>query len=104
MEEITTLIKNHVHIGLGGVLALWLYKDKVDKMQLWERFAYCAASIFVGVYGGNGINEWFAINQASHKAHLISVLVAIFGLAILSLIREHVPSIAVTLRKKWFGE
>lgn len=104
MEEVTEAVKQYVHIGLGGVLALWLYKDKVDKMELWERFAYCAASIFIGVYGGNGINEVFDINQASHKAHLISVLVAIFGLAILSLVREHVPSIVVSLRKKWFGE
>lgn len=104
MDDVLHILKEYVHVGLGGVLALWLYKDKVDKMQLSERLGYCSASIFIGVYGGNGINEWFTIDQASHKAHLISVLVAIFGLAILTLIREQVPTIVASLRKKWFGE
>ena len=50
MDELVAVIKDNVHVGLGGVLALFIYKDNVASMKTWERFAYCAASIFFGVF------------------------------------------------------
>jgi len=104
VDELFAVIKDNVHVGLGGVLALFIYKDNVASMKTWERVAYCAASIFIGVYGGDGVNDWFSINHASNKAHAISILIAIFGLAILAIMRDKIKSVADKLDRKWFGD
>lgn len=107
MDDIVVLlkvIKSYLHVIFGSILALWIYRDTVNKMKIAEKLGYCSASVFIGVYGGNGINDWFLIEKASDKAHAISVLVAIFGLAILALAKEQIPLMFASLRKKWFGE
>jgi hypothetical protein len=98
------VVKSYLHVIFGSILALWLYRDTVNKMNIGEKLGYCSASAFIGVYGGNGLNEWFIIEKASDKAHLVSVLVAIFGLALLALCKEQIPLMFASLRKKWFGE
>jgi hypothetical protein len=98
------VVKSYLHVIFGSILALWLYRDTVNKMKISERLTYCSASMFIGVYGGNGLNELFVIEKASDKAHAVSVLVAIFGLALLALAKEQLPIIFASLRKRWFGE
>lgn len=96
-------IKDYMHLGLGGVASVWIYKDKVDKMSLAERFIYVTLSIAIGFYGGNAISEWFNVDLASARAHLLTILTTIFGLAILGLLRDNLSSIFEKVREKWLS-
>lgn len=101
---ILRVLKSYLHVIFGSILALWIYRDTVNKMNIGEKLSYCSASMFIGVYGGNGLNDLFVIEKASDKAHAVSVLVAIFGLAILALAKEQLPLIFASWRKKLSGE
>lgn len=94
-------IKDYMHLGLGGVASLWIYKDKVEKMSFMERFIYVALSIGVGFYGGNGISEYCGLDLGSSRAHLITILMTIFGLAALGLARDNLSSVIERLKAKW---
>ena len=94
-------IKDYMHLGFGGVASVWIYKDKVDKMTLIEKVLYVVLSIGIGFYGGNGISEYFNLDLASPRAHLITILTTIFGLAALGLARDNFASVIERAKAKW---
>lgn len=94
-------VKDYFHLGLGGVASLWIYREKVEKMTLVERLVYVILSVGIGFYGGNGISEYFNIDLASSRAHLLTILMTIFGLALLGLARDNFASVIERAKAKW---
>ncbi len=94
-------IKDYLHLGLGGVASVWIYKDKVDKMSFLERLIYVSLSIGIGFYGGNGISEYCGLDLGSSRARLITILLTIFGLALLGLARDNFSSVIERAKAKW---
>ena len=97
-------IGDYVHVGLGGIFALFLYRENVSRLQPWERVLYCLISVALGIYGGEAIIEFFDINPASNVARFVSIIIAIFGLAILALARDNLDDIAGRLKDKWLSK
>lgn len=96
-------LKENMHLLLGGAFSFWIYKEKINEMTFFERVAYVALSVAIGFYGGNALNEMFNLNLASSRAHIITILTTIFGLAILGIARDNLAAVFDSLKKKWIG-
>lgn len=98
-------IKDNMHLFLGGAASIFIYKDKIDGMSMFERAAYIAISIGLGVYGGDALIDICNVSPTSPRALFISNLVTIFGLAVLGLFRDNIALIFSTASKliiSWF--
>lgn len=94
-------IKDYLHLGIGAALSVLVYKDNIEKMSTKERVFYVALSIGAGLYLGNGLSELCGIDLASNKAKAISILITIFGIALLGLARDNLPDIIMKAKAKW---
>ena len=96
-------LKENMHLLLGGAFSFWIYKETINKMTFSERVFYVALAIAFGFYGGNAAIEWLNLNPASDRAHLIAIILTIFGLSVLGLVRDNLAAIFDSLKKKWIG-
>ena len=95
--------KENLHLLLGGAFSFWVYREEINKMTFAERVLYISLAITFGFYGGNALNEMFNLSMASSRAHIISILTTIFGLAALGLARDNLAAIFESFKKKWLG-
>lgn len=96
-------LKENMHLLLGGAFSFWVYKEQINKMSFSERVFYVALSVLFGFYGGNAAIDICGLNPASGRAHLIAIILTIFGLATLGLFRDNLAAIFESVRKKWLG-
>lgn len=95
--------KENLHLLAGGAFSFFIYQEKINQMTTGERLFYVALSVTCGFYGGNALNELAGLSLSSSRAHLITILTTIFGLAILGIARDNLAAIFDTLKKKWIG-
>lgn len=96
-------LKENMHLLLGGALSFWVYKEQINKMSFYERLFYCVFSVAFGFYAGNGLIELLNLSPASDRARLLSIILTIFGLAILGLFRDNLAAVFDKFTKKWLG-
>lgn len=94
-------IKENIHLFLGGAFSFWVYREQINKMTFNERVFYVSLSIAFGFYGGNAAVDICDLNPASGRAHLIAIILTIFGLSVLGLFRDNLAAIFDSLKKKW---
>lgn len=96
-------LRDNIHVLLGGAFSFWIYRDQINGMSTWERAFYVFLSIIIGFYGGWAWTEIFNLNPAGGRAHLLTIITTIFGLAFLGLARDNLAAVFDSLKKKWIG-